>query len=151
MTSWKIVVISFIKLMTPTLVLTLFRIGVSKKALPTSFAPVVSRKFSSQNFLTFSFNPLVTLVSNFKAILSASFKLLNLNQVYRLKNNVTYFKILCFKKTWRSQFCWHHQNWNRLYQKNSLMSQKSFKNWKLRIKMQSISVFLDIKKVSDFH
>ena len=35
---------------------------------------------SPQNFLTFSFNPFLTLLSNFKAILSNSPKLLNLNQ-----------------------------------------------------------------------
>ena len=35
---------------------------------------------SQQNILTFSFNPFATLVQNFKAIPSASPKLLNLNQ-----------------------------------------------------------------------
>ena len=34
--------------------------------------------------------------------------------------------------------------------KESLKTQKSRKNQKLRIKMQSISVFLDIIKVADF-
>ena len=46
---------------------------------PTRFSPVTYTNggISSQNFLTFSFNPFVTLVSNFKAIPSASPKLLN--------------------------------------------------------------------------
>ena len=38
-----------------------------KKTLPTSFSPVTSTKveISSQNFLTFSFNPFAILVQNF--------------------------------------------------------------------------------------
>ena len=52
------------------------------KRPPTSYSPVTSTNvvISFQNFLTFSFNPFATLVSNFKAISSASPKLLNLNQ-----------------------------------------------------------------------
>ena len=48
---------------------------------PTSFAPVISInvKNNHQNFLMSSLNSFVTL-SNFKAVLSASPKILNLNQ-----------------------------------------------------------------------
>ena len=54
--------------------------GVEQKGLSTSFSPVISTNLgiSPQNFLTFSFNPLATLVQNLKAIPSASPKLLNL-------------------------------------------------------------------------
>ena len=53
-----------------------------KKAPPTSFFPVTSTNvgFGPQNFLTFSFNPFVTLVKNLKFVSSARPKLLNLNQ-----------------------------------------------------------------------
>ena len=49
---------------------------------PTSFSPVTSTNvgFGPKNFLTFSFNPFVTLAKNFKFVPSASPKLLNLNQ-----------------------------------------------------------------------
>ena len=55
--------------------LTLFRMGGSS---PTSFSPVTSTNvgISSKNFLTFSFNIFATMVWNFKAIPSASPKLL---------------------------------------------------------------------------
>ena len=54
---------------------------------PTSFFPVTYTNIgnSSQNFLTFSFNPFATLVSNSKAIPSVSPKLLNLNQDHSSK------------------------------------------------------------------
>ena len=52
------------------------------KRPPISFTNV---GLSLRNFLTFSFSPF-TLVSNFKVILSASLKLLNLNQDHRSKN-----------------------------------------------------------------
>ena len=53
-----------------------------KKGPPTSFSPVTSANVASspQNFLTFIVHPFATLVYNFKAIPSASPKLLNLNQ-----------------------------------------------------------------------
>ena len=61
--------------------LTLFRMG-GKKATPTSFSPATSTNagFGRQNFLAFSFNPVATLVQNFKILHSASPKSLNLNQ-----------------------------------------------------------------------
>ena len=60
----------------------------TKKALPTSLSPVTSSnvEIRPKNFLTFSFNPFVTLVQNFKFISSASPKLLNLNQEHSSKN-----------------------------------------------------------------
>ena len=65
------------------LILTLFRMGGIKSPYPspTSFAPVISInvKNNHQNFLMSSLNSFVTL-SNFKAVLSASPKILNLNQ-----------------------------------------------------------------------
>ena len=66
--------------------LTLFKMGEAKRP-PTSFSPVTSTNVgvNLQDFLTFSFNPFATLVSNFKAIPSASPKLLNLNQDHLLK------------------------------------------------------------------
>ena len=59
----------------------LFRMG-EQKGPPTSFSLVTSTNvgISPQNFLTFNFNLFATLVKNFKAIHSASPKLLNLNQ-----------------------------------------------------------------------
>ena len=56
--------------------------GGGKKMPPTSFPPVTSTNvgISPKNFLTFCFNFFATLVQNFKAISSASSKLLNLNQ-----------------------------------------------------------------------
>ena len=56
--------------------------GEVQRGPPTSFFPVTSTnvRVSPQNFLTFSFIPFATLVKNFKALPSASPKLLNLNQ-----------------------------------------------------------------------
>ena len=53
-----------------------------KKVPPTSFFPRAYTNIgtSLKNFLIFSFNLFPTLVQNFKAIPSASLKLLNLNQ-----------------------------------------------------------------------
>ena len=62
--------------------LTLFRMGGKKPPpFPTSFFPVTSKNvgISLKNYLTSSFNPFATLVSNFKAP-SSSLKLLNLKQ-----------------------------------------------------------------------
>ena len=55
--------------------------GGQKAPPPTSFSAVTSTNvwFGPQNFLTFSFNPFVTLVQNFKFVPSASPKLSNLN------------------------------------------------------------------------
>ena len=63
---------------------------------PTSFSPVTSTNvgLSSQNFLTFSFNPFVTLVQNFKFVPSASPKLLNLNQDHPSKKAIFLVKSL---------------------------------------------------------
>ena len=60
--------------------LTLFRIRGSKKALPTSFSPLISTNIgiSPLNFL--NFNPFATLVQNFKFVPSTSPKLLNWHQ-----------------------------------------------------------------------
>ena len=56
--------------------------GGGAKSPPTSFFPVTSTNVGIEpyNFLTFSFNSFATLVQNFKFVLSASPKLLNLNQ-----------------------------------------------------------------------
>ena len=56
--------------------------GVGQKGPPTSFTPVTFTNvgFGPQNFMTFSFNPFVTLVHSFKFVASASPKLLNFNQ-----------------------------------------------------------------------
>ena len=56
--------------------------GREQKGFPTSSSPVTSTNIgiSPQNFLTFSFNPFAPLLQNFKAVPSASTKLLNLNQ-----------------------------------------------------------------------
>ena len=61
--------------------LTLFRMGV-QKVPSTSFSPVTSTnvRISTQNFLTFSFNPFDRLVYNFKFVPSARPKLLDLNR-----------------------------------------------------------------------
>ena len=69
-----------------------------KKAPPTSFSPVTSTNvgISYQNFLTFSFNLFVKLVQNFKAIPSASPKLLNLNQDHPSKKVVSLVKSLSY-------------------------------------------------------
>ena len=80
-----------------SLTLTLFRMGgEGKKAPPTSFSPVTSTnvRFGPQNFLTFSFNPFVTLVQNFKFAPSASPKLLNLNQDHPSKKAIFLVKSL---------------------------------------------------------
>ena len=55
-----------------------------QKASPTSFSPVTSTnvEISPKNFLIFSFNPFATLSQNFKAIPSASSKLLDLKKQY---------------------------------------------------------------------
>ena len=60
------------------------------------FFPVTSTNvgISSQNFVTFSFNPFATLVSNFKFVPSASLKLLNLNEDYPSKKVVFLVKSL---------------------------------------------------------
>ena len=57
-------------------------VGWAKRLLPTSFSPATSAKvtISSQNLLTFSFNPFDRLILNFKFVSGASPKLLNLNQ-----------------------------------------------------------------------
>ena len=70
--------------------LTLFRTGGKKAPTthpPTSFSPLTSASIgiSSQNILTFSLNPYLTLVQNLKAIIFNS-KLLNLNQEHPSKN-----------------------------------------------------------------
>ena len=64
-----------------SILLTLFRIGGSKRLYPTSFSSVTSSNVgvSPQNFLTFSFNPFATLVLHFKFVASATPKLLNFN------------------------------------------------------------------------
>ena len=58
-----------------------------KKDPPTSFCFLTSTNvgISPRNSLTFSFNPFATLALNFKAIPSASLKLLNLNQEHLQK------------------------------------------------------------------
>ena len=63
---------------------------------PTIFSPVTSTNVgnSSQNFLTFNFNPFATLVQNFKFVPSASPKLLNLNQDHPSKKAVFLVKSL---------------------------------------------------------
>ena len=58
------------------------RAGGGGEAPPTSYSPItsgtsISMQVSPKNFLTFSFNSFDKLVSNFKAIPSASRKLLN--------------------------------------------------------------------------
>ena len=66
--------------------LTLFRVKGPKRP-PTGFFPITSTnvRLSTQNFLTFSFNPFATLVLNVKAIPSPGPKLFNLNQEYPSK------------------------------------------------------------------
>ena len=56
-------------------------------SLSTSFSPVAFTNVGirPKNFLTFSFNPFVTLIRKFKAIPSASPTLLNLNSEYHSK------------------------------------------------------------------
>ena len=63
--------------------------GWAKKAPTTSFSPITSTNvgISHQNFLAFRLNTFVTLVQNFKAIPSASPKLLNLNQDHPSKKS----------------------------------------------------------------
>ena len=60
------------------------------------FFPVTSTNvgISPQNFVTFSFNPFATLVSNFKFVPSASPKLFDLNQDHLSKNAVFVVKSL---------------------------------------------------------
>ena len=59
-------------------VLTLFRVGGAKKIPPISFSPITSTNvgISPPKFLTFSFNLLTIAMSNFKAISTATPKLL---------------------------------------------------------------------------
>ena len=61
--------------------------GAGAKKPPISFSLITSTNIgiSSQNLLTFSFNPFATLLLNFKAIPSVSPKLLNLNQEHPSK------------------------------------------------------------------
>ena len=68
----------------------------SKNVPPTSFCPVASKnaEASHWNFLTFSFNPFVTLVKNLKFIPSASPKFLNLNQDHSSKKAIFLVKSL---------------------------------------------------------
>ena len=70
--------------------------GESPTLTRTSFLPTTSTNvgISPHNFLTFSYNPFITLVSNFKVIPSASPKLLNLNQDHPSKNLVFQVKSL---------------------------------------------------------
>ena len=70
--------------------------GVGQKGPPTSFSPVTSTNvgFGTQNFLTFSFNPFTTLVQNVKFVLSATPKLLNLNQDHPSKKAIFWVKSL---------------------------------------------------------
>ena len=61
--------------------------GGQQKGPLTSFSPVTSTnvRISLKTFLTFSFNPFASLLSNFKATRSTSLKLSNLNQEYPSK------------------------------------------------------------------
>ena len=63
--------------------------GGGQKGPRTSFSSVTLTNvgFGPQNFLTFSFNPFSTLVQNFKFVLSASSKLLNLKQDHPSKKS----------------------------------------------------------------
>ena len=78
--------------------LTLFRMGGGgrQKGPPTGFCAVTSTNvgFGLQNFQTFRLNPFATLVQNFKFVLSASPKLLNLNQDHLLKKAIFLVKSL---------------------------------------------------------
>ena len=65
-------------------------------------------------------------------------------------DNITFTSTyLHFKKAWDDQFWWHHQNCSLVYEINLYRLKKSYKNLKLCIKMQSVSVFLDIANFSD--
>ena len=70
--------------------------GGIKRVPPTSFSPVTSTNvgFSLQNFVTFNFNPVATLVKNVKFVPSASPELLNLNQDHPSKKAVFLVKSL---------------------------------------------------------
>ena len=70
--------------------------GGAKRPPPTSFSPVTSTnvRCGPQNFLTFSANPFAILVQNFKFVLSASPKLLNLNQDHPSKKAIFLVKSL---------------------------------------------------------
>ena len=59
-------------------------------------------------------------------------------------------KHLYFKKVWSSHFCWHHQNCDHVHQKNLKEGKTLKKNEELSIKVQSISVFIDIGEFVDF-
>ena len=63
-------------------------------SISTSFSPVAFTNVGirPKNFLTFSFNPFVTLLRKFKAIPSASPTLLNLNPEYHSKNGKIFIK-----------------------------------------------------------
>ena len=78
-------------------ILTLFimRVGVDKKA-SYQFSPVTTTnvEISPRNFLTFSSNSFATLMQNFKALPSASPKLLNLNQDHPSRKGVFFGQIL---------------------------------------------------------
>ena len=71
-------------------------VGRGKKPQPTKFSQVTSTDvgISPKNFLTFSFNSFVTLVSNFKFVPSDTPKLLNLNQDHPSKKEVFLIKSL---------------------------------------------------------
>ena len=75
--------------------LNLFRMGLAP-SLAKSFSPVTSTnvEISPKNFLVFSFSPFATQVLIFKAIPSASSKLLNLNQDQSSKKVVFLVKSL---------------------------------------------------------
>ena len=80
--------------------LTLFRIGRGAKSPPppppTSFSAVTSTNvgFGPKTFLNFSCNTFSTLVRNFKFLLSASPKLLNLDQDHPSKKAIFLVKSL---------------------------------------------------------
>ena len=77
--------------------LTLFRMGEAKSPPPPtslSFVSSTNVGFGPKNFLTFNFNPFVTLVQNFKFVPSASPKLLNLNQDHASKKAIFLVKSL---------------------------------------------------------
>ena len=70
--------------------------GRGPKRPPYQFFPSIfcKRRFGPQSFLTFSFDPFVTLVQNFKFVPSASPKLLNLNQDHPSKKAIFLVKSL---------------------------------------------------------
>ena len=72
--------------------------GVWGRTVPplTSVTPITSTnvEFGPQNFLTFSFDPFVTIVQNLKFLPSASPKLLNFNQDHPSKKAIFLVKSL---------------------------------------------------------